>query len=114
MMKIKINWQINIDNNECATLPKTKLRVFICVFFKKDIDCIMIEIPLSEISPVIRDIVVGVTMCANSLQPRVISTIPYKHPDICCFDKPKFDVIGWIRLVRVLKIFNIVRSSESK
>ena len=45
------NLKINIETIPSTHFDKMKLCAFIFAVFKNDIDCIMIEIPLNEISP---------------------------------------------------------------
>jgi hypothetical protein len=84
------------------------------VFFKNAIDCIIIDIPLSDISPEISEIVDGDVIADNSLQPRVISTIPNKQPRSCDFVIPILETSGKIVFVIMLNTFKIVKSSENR
>ena len=74
-----INKQINIDKIICTHFDKTKLCAFIFAVFKKDKDCIIIEIPLKEISAQIAEALVSCNM-ESSFAPRVTSMIPNKNP----------------------------------
>ena len=86
-----------------------KLCAFIFACFKNESDCIIIEIPLNEISPQIAGIV-GVARLESSFAPRVTSKIPNK----------KFFVVSgetkWIifdiKIEINSKIFKISNASE--
>ena len=76
-----ISLQIKIERINCTHFDITKLCVFIFADFKNAKDCIIIEIPLKEISAQIAKMF-GFIEFESSFAPRVTSTIPYKIPFI--------------------------------
>ena len=90
-----------------------KLCAFILAFFKKDNDCIIIEIPLNEMSPQI----IGVFEIDNiesSFEPLVTSKMPNKIDFIELSLSPNFDSRGNNNLAMVLKMFNTSNISAIK
>ncbi len=100
-----INLQINIDKMHCTHFEIIKLCAFILAFFKKDKDCIIIEIPLKEISPQIIG-AVEVDIKESSFEPLVTSKMPNKIDFIEFLLNPNFESIGNNIFVSVLKMFN--------
>lgn len=104
-----ISLQIIIDKIVSTHFDKMKLCAFIFAVFKKESDCIIIEIPLNEISPQMIGMFGGVKL-DNSFAPLVTSSVPNKIPLNVSgetkgkiFDK-KIDITS--------KIFNIPNASE--
>jgi len=108
------NWQTKIERIECTTFPKTKVCIFIFVSFKNASDCIIIETPLKEISPEIIGMIFNENSFDNSLQPRVISTIPYNIPCVSFAENPSFSISGASSFVRKENTFNEHKSSLIK
>lgn len=77
----RISLQIIIESNICTHFEKMKVCVFILACFKKDNDCIIIDIPLNEISPQI-NAMLGLNESERFLMPCVTSIKPYKNPEI--------------------------------
>ena len=74
---INKNKHTNEDNVICTAFVNTKECIFIFVFLKNAIDCIIIEIPLNEIMPEHSAIDRLFEDAANDLHPRVTSKSPY-------------------------------------
>ena len=69
--------QIIIDKTISTHFDKMKLCAFIFACFKNESDCIIIEIPLNEMSPQMAEMV-GEDWDESSFAPRVTSKIPNK------------------------------------
>ena len=61
---------------ECISLNFINQCIFILVFFKNDIDCMIIDSPLNEIMPEVRAIEIVEISLENDLQPLVTSRKP--------------------------------------
>ena len=104
-----ISLQIIIDKIVSTHFDKMKLCAFIFAVFKKESDCIIIEIPLNEISPQIIGMFGG-DKFDNSFAPLVTSSVPNKIPlNVSGETKGKI----FARKIDIIsKIFNIPNTSE--
>ena len=100
-----ISLQIIIERMHCTHFEIIKLCAFILAFFRKDIDCIIIEIPLNEMSPQIIG-ALELDINESSFAPLVTSRIPNKIDFIEFSLNPNFDSSGNEIFASVLKMFN--------
>ena len=104
-----ISLQIIIDKIVSTHFDKMKLCAFIFAVFKNESDCIIIEIPLNEISPQMIGMFGGVKF-DNSFAPLVTSSVPNKIP-LNVSDETKGKIFD-NKIGITSKIFNIPNASE--
>ena len=101
--------QIIIEKIISTHFDKMKLCAFIFAVFKNESDCIIIEIPLKEISPQIAGMF-GVFKSESSFTPLVTSIKPNKKPLIVSDET--FGKIFPRMVDKVKKIFSRSKTSE--